>query len=279
MAIDKAVDSSVLDGYFNDIADAIRAKNGKSATMTPLEMPSEIASISGGGAEVENGVIWKTLDENGNPTEVDYYGDVVPAYCFGFNGYGVINNSLNYVQKINWMTEVKTIKSSAFASSKLQELTIPDTVTSVSWGSGGMAHRSKQLTKVDWLSQVGLDYIAFTDDTALEVVNAPNIALVKNQSDSMAYGAFKGCTSLKTVVLGSVGHSITKIHDKSFSGCTQGNLTITVYTTGSYADTAVANIRTGGATAATIIIKASEETTYNGTTYNAGDTILTSEVA
>ena len=34
---------------FDDIADAIRAKTGKVASMTPLEMPQEIASISGGG--------------------------------------------------------------------------------------------------------------------------------------------------------------------------------------------------------------------------------------
>lgn len=34
---------------FTDIADAIRAKTGKSDTMTPAEMPTEIANISGGG--------------------------------------------------------------------------------------------------------------------------------------------------------------------------------------------------------------------------------------
>lgn len=34
------------------VADAIRAKTGKSATMTVAEMPAEIASISGGGTEV-----------------------------------------------------------------------------------------------------------------------------------------------------------------------------------------------------------------------------------
>lgn len=40
----------VIDGEtITDIADAIRAKTGDSASMTPLEMPDEIASISGGG--------------------------------------------------------------------------------------------------------------------------------------------------------------------------------------------------------------------------------------
>lgn len=42
---------STLTDAFSDIADAIRAKTGKSDTMTPAEMPTEIASISGGGGD------------------------------------------------------------------------------------------------------------------------------------------------------------------------------------------------------------------------------------
>lgn len=39
---------STLTDTFSDIADAIRAKTGRSATMTPAEMPAEIGSISTG---------------------------------------------------------------------------------------------------------------------------------------------------------------------------------------------------------------------------------------
>lgn len=42
---------STLTDTFSDIADAIRAKTGSSATMTPAQMPTEIASISGGGGD------------------------------------------------------------------------------------------------------------------------------------------------------------------------------------------------------------------------------------
>ena len=52
MAIDKAVDSSVLDGYFSDIADAIRDKDGTQNTYTPAQMPTAIENIpTGGGAD------------------------------------------------------------------------------------------------------------------------------------------------------------------------------------------------------------------------------------
>lgn len=43
---------STLTDTFTDIADAIRAKTGKSDTMTPAEMPTEISSIGGGGVEL-----------------------------------------------------------------------------------------------------------------------------------------------------------------------------------------------------------------------------------
>lgn len=42
----------IVDTTLTAIADAIRAKTGETAQMTPLEMPGEIAAISGGGGTV-----------------------------------------------------------------------------------------------------------------------------------------------------------------------------------------------------------------------------------
>lgn len=50
----------VLDSTLTSIANAIRSKTGGSATMTPGQMPAEIASISGGGSDdphIEMGTI------------------------------------------------------------------------------------------------------------------------------------------------------------------------------------------------------------------------------
>lgn len=49
MAIDKAVDSTQLDGYFSAIATAIRQKAGTQATLTPAQMPAAIQAIPTGG--------------------------------------------------------------------------------------------------------------------------------------------------------------------------------------------------------------------------------------
>ena len=48
MSYDKIVDSSALDASLTAVADAIREKTGKSATMTLAEMPTEIGNISDG---------------------------------------------------------------------------------------------------------------------------------------------------------------------------------------------------------------------------------------
>lgn len=44
---------STLTDIFSDIADAIRAKTGKSDTMTPAEMPTEIGNISTGSKNIK----------------------------------------------------------------------------------------------------------------------------------------------------------------------------------------------------------------------------------
>ena len=56
MAYDKIVDSTALDTALTDIADAIRAKTGKTDPLTIEQMPSEIEGISGGGSEFERKV-------------------------------------------------------------------------------------------------------------------------------------------------------------------------------------------------------------------------------
>ena len=54
MAYDKIVDSTALDTALTDIADAIRTKTGKTASLTIEQMPREIESISGGSSAPES---------------------------------------------------------------------------------------------------------------------------------------------------------------------------------------------------------------------------------
>ena len=58
----------IQDTTLTDIADAIRSKTGKTASMTPAEMVDEIESISGGGSST---LITKTITENGTYSAED----------------------------------------------------------------------------------------------------------------------------------------------------------------------------------------------------------------
>lgn len=78
MAYDKIVDSTALDTALTDIADSIRAKTGKTDPLTIEQMPSEIESISGGGADhsVEDAIITRSITgvyENDRITTVGNY--------------------------------------------------------------------------------------------------------------------------------------------------------------------------------------------------------------
>lgn len=79
----------IQDGTLTDIADAIRAKTGKSATMTPLEMPTEIASIETGGggslpsiiSKIDGGSFTPSSDTQGTAYAISHNLGVVPK-CF-----------------------------------------------------------------------------------------------------------------------------------------------------------------------------------------------------
>ena len=83
MAYDKIVDSTALDTALTDIADAIRTKTGKTASLTIEQMPSEIESISGGSSAPES-----------DPREV--YGGTRPAEWLRLPDYDKVANRTMY---------------------------------------------------------------------------------------------------------------------------------------------------------------------------------------
>ena len=265
------------------------------------------------GAAITDGIVVKARDADGYATEVDFYstdGVVYPSQFVGAdketNG---IPTAMRYLKKVNLKNRITTLKSGAFEKTfALEQIVGVDAnpfeyVTSIdnkSWRgifqncacplnlslpnfSGDIPNQAHSfcnaatgILSVSIPNATGvLHQYAFSNCTALKTVYLPKITSL-NADASTARGVFRGCTALESVQIGSVGYSAT-IANNNFYGCTQTGLTITVYTTGSYADTALTNIR-NGATKATIIIKASESTTYNGTAYSAGETIITSEV-
>ena len=263
---DYLIDGSTLE----DIADAIRSKTGGSSLIAPEDMPTEIASISGG-TSIDYGLEY-VLDSNGVIIGAKVIGDTVPPYAMN---YGFYSNSKAVVVDL---TGVKRIGVSAFQQS---------TKVLIDFSTCG---------DIEDISSNAFRINASTiNNMSDQTVNMPKLT-GNARSEQIFYGInsywpktwrfpqlttvppyfFYGATQTGLdIELGSIGNAVTLSNVRPFGGNTAAAGTITVYTTGSYLDTVKTKIQEQAGSGLQFVYKASEATTYNGTAYAAGDTMLT----
>ena len=255
----------------------------------------------GGGAAITDGIVVKARDANGYATEVDFYSSAGVVYPSQFVGTDKVNNgvptAMRYLKKVNLKNRITTLKSGAFEKTFALEqivgvdanpfeyvtsmeekpwrgifqngacplnLSLPNFSGDIPNQAHSFCNAATGILSVSIPNATGvLHQYAFSDCTSLKTVYLPKITGL-NADAIAARGVFRNCTALESVQIGSVGYSVT-ILNNNFYGCTQTGLTITIYTTSAYADTALTNIR-NGATNATIIIKDS----------TTGETLVTS---
>ena len=183
----------------------------------------------------------------------------IPARCFARQ---------TYLENFEIPSGVLSIGESAFnGCTGLESITIPNTVSTLGAsafsGCNGLTTISAEgVTAFTSTSQ-------FYNCTSLESVYLPSFRSEISQT------SFGNCGALKTLQLGSIGYTVLTCNTRAFENTTQTSLTITVYTVGERINGLLTNIR-NKATGATIVFKASADTTYDGQSYSAGDTILTS---
>lgn len=225
---------------------------------------------SGGGDAITDGIVVKARDAEGFPTEADVYGDIYPCQ-FSYNG-AYYHETIGWrkLSKLTLKSGQTALKENCFAYLPLVQLNGIDGITALE----SFCLRNTKLVEINLPNAVFGDVIdPFSGNTALKKLYCPKLT---GKLTGGSRGLADGCTALEEAVLGSVGHTVLDDHSiNSFKNCTQSGLHITVCTNAANVDKLLANIR-NGATNATIIIKAAEDTTYNGAAYAAGDTILTS---
>lgn len=242
----------------------------------------------GGGTEITDGIVVKARGADGYATEVDFYGTAVQPYQFYCSSRttGPFKNMARIVFK-NAVTAINAFSFHGTGITQLPDISHISELASNTFrkctalsGSISLPTTTKLAAEVfrecSGITAITAENAAFAGEsvfmfcTALQTAHLPKCATLGTQ-------AFYNDTALTNVQIGSIGNAVTSCVNTSFKGCTQTGLTITMYTTGAYADTALANIR-NGATNATIILKASEDTTYNDVVYAAGETMITSTV-
>lgn len=194
-----------------------------------------------GGASIEKGYEALTFSSDNYVTKAKLYHSGNKLWCYACAGG---NNS-------PWR--------------KVSEWVLPAGLTNFS--DNYVFYNAQALTSIELADATNVGKNTFYACNALTTVNLPKCATLGQE-------AFTGGSAWVTITIGSVGNACTSINSTAFKNHNTSD-TITVYTTGAYAATALANIRNGAANA-TIVVKASENTTYGGNSYSAGDTIVTS---
>lgn len=295
------------------IANAIREK-GHSGTMLVSEMAQAITDLPSG-TEITDGIVVKVRDVNGFATEVDLYAQdgILHNHLFGVYYGSNVNQTagtegVKKISKINNKNPIVKVENAGLANSGI----------GIDWEgfstlkeTGIMAFANcdnvigvlvlPELVKVGGYSFWGMDGITeihcpklpnaysengFSNNANLKKITMP---VAEGAINGGTLGAFRNNKALEELIIGGIGHtSWSEVNAYgAFTGCTQSGLTITIYTDNIHGgknstypepvDYMVSQIRKS-ATNATIIIKASVDTNYNGVSYSAGETILTSEV-
>ena len=231
-----------------------------------------VENTKDGGAAITDGIVVKARNAGGFPTEADVYGDIYP-YQFSYNG-NYYHETIGWrsLSKLTLKSGQTVLKEGCFAYLPLVQLNGLEGITTIEKN----CLIGTKLVEINLPNAVFGNVIApFSGNNALKKLYCPKL------TGNLTAGTYEfagNCTALEEAVLGSVGHTVTNNNSiNSFKNCTQSGLSITVFTNAANVDKLLANIR-NGATNATIIIKAAETTTYNGTAYAAGETIITSEV-
>lgn len=235
-----------------------------------------VENTKDGGATITDGIIVKARDADGYATEVDFYGTVVEKYQFGQGS----NNTVGFMRlkKVNYKNACTTIKEGAFANSGKNSESpapIPETLTEIE----ARAFRNSQYISAELpISLTGrLPDNLFSENTVIKTIKAPGITSLDTLGGN-GNGQFLRCTGLENCEIGSIGYGVTYCETWNFRDCTQSGLSITVFTNAANVDKLLANIR-NCATKATIVLKAAEDTEYNGRVYAAGTDIISSSVA
>lgn len=248
---------------YSDIADAIRAK-GISGTFKPNEMADAIESIEGGGDVPDYSLVITQLAA-GKASEVVWYGEEIPDYGLTYYGYqarrllkrgtpitrignaalqnATIDIASDFFDEILYLGEYAL----AFDPANTDTFTIPK------WNGKDVDGKIKQSV--------------FRRSSRVTKYILPSMQYI---GDYLWYQR----TEALSVQIGSIGKGVLQCNQKPF-GSTKGTATIEIYVDGDHLDAVSTAITNQASATYTFIFKASEDTTYNGTAYSAGDTMLT----
>lgn len=251
---------------YSDIADAIREK-GVKGSFKPAEMADAVRSIpSGGGSIPEMTLIIDKLSTSGVPAECTWYGNEIPDHTLRYFGY----QSRRLLKKGTSITRIGT-QALGNATIDVEEGFFDDVIYLGNYACCFSPSSVIDLSFPKWNGKDVGNKLPESNFRGTDIkFNSLNLPMLEHVPQYMCYQN----KLLTHAQLGSIGHGIISSGQRPF-GNTQGTATIEVYVDGSNLDSISAAVSNSASSSYTFIFKASENTTYNGTSYSAGDTMLT----
>ena len=189
--------------------------------MKSLSVPSSVETIGQyafGGAHSLTDLYWNVIDPNGNGWDSNY------------NNIGYMNT--NNLERVTFGPNVKVIPAYLLSYSKVTNIVIPNSVTSI----GGYAFRgASQLRTIDFGNSVrNIAHDAFYGCSSLEVLAFPaslehigssafqdctsltDVTINRNSTLSLEAVVFQNCSSLRRIILPDL---ISTIPGGTFRGC------------------------------------------------------------
>lgn len=234
--------------------------------------------VKSGGGSFEGLQLVSVDSTSKRPTEWKWKGNTIPAYAFFYFFYSAGNNQRCVVD----FSEVEYLESYGTANCGIE---YSNTENLKEIGAHGLACRIPK-TQIN-LAGKTLNLANFTGYGIGKTKTNDSVC----RSDEIAnyYGTvlcpkieyipqymFYNVQASMTVQLGSVGYPVKEVGQRPFGAANGANSSVTVYTTGALLDTVKSAVQNSAGANYTFVYKASEDTTYNGTAYAAGDTIITS---
>lgn len=204
MAVDKLVDSALLDAAIGDIADVIRSKTGISGSFD-FPNPNEIAEAIDFNLLMPTGT--KTITENGTNIDVAQYSkvDVNVSGGGGVSLDDVASKSLSGALTLSTATLIGTW--AFYGMNKITSFSSDSVITI----NGGAFRECRGLTSVSFPN---CTTFSGNDGVFYNAVALTNVYLPKVSSELPNY-AFRGCTSLVNLALPKG----TNVYTQVFDGC------------------------------------------------------------
>lgn len=209
----------ITESLLSDIADAIRAKTGESADMTPTEMADAIATISGGGSAVlgtksitQNGTYNASSDnyDGYSQVTVNVSGGVTPT---GTKQISITQNGTTTEDVTNYASAEITVNVSGSGYS-VDDIAggAPSgaiTINATSVAQYAFYHKSG-ITSVSAPNCTSIGSTAFQDCSGITSISFPALTTLNDYS-------FQNCTGLTSVAFPSL---TSDIPTRAFGGCT-----------------------------------------------------------